>query len=208
MRAPARTMVRSRAQEITLLPVTAGRRKRSYRRRHLCRRRRSCCRRHRPWCSSSSSSLTVRIPIELSGISCCAVVCSVPVVADAAPFSFVGAILGLLVRQLRQQIRMRPFRVARLGAFLRADAFPQRGRLTHALGAPIACPSGFRTCVPQGLRWRVRGATSHEAVRYAEYAPCPHATRRHPPSPPPRQADSPTPSWPASAPECPGTPPW
>ena len=56
---------------------------------------------------------------------------------------FVGAILGLLVRQLRQQIRMRPFRVARLGAFLRADAFPQRGRLTHALGAQLHAHQAF-----------------------------------------------------------------
>ena len=56
---------------------------------------------------------------------------------------FVGAILGLFVRQLRQQIRMRPFRVARLGTFLRADAFPQRGRLTHALGAQLHAHQAF-----------------------------------------------------------------
>ena len=117
----------------------------------------------------------------LSGISCCAVVCSVPVVADAAPFSSL---------ELSSDCSS-----GSCGSRSGCDHFASRASgpscvpmLSHSAAASRMRLG--RNCMPirlsnvrsAGPPMRVRGATSHEAVRYAEYAPCPHATRRHPPS--------------------------
>ena len=202
---PRRRWVRSRAQEITLLPVTAGR---------------------GAFISLASSVPSASfmligvialvlflveqrtVPASqsmLSGISCCAVVCSVPVVADAAR-SLRWVILGLFVRQLRQQIRMRPF-ASRASGPSCADAFPT-AQPPHACawGGAITCPSGFQNVRSAGPPM-ARSRRKHlEAVRYAEYAPCPHATTA---SPALHQESRFSNAFMACfCSGCPGTPPW